>query len=254
MKFAPPTVLTALGALFTAATLAMPAQAFDLQDMSAAERDAFRAEIRTYLLENPEVIMEAVAVLEKRQAEEQARGDSDLVKANAGALFDDGHSWVGGNPEGDITLVEFMDYRCGYCKRAFPEVESLLETDGNIRLIVKEFPILGEQSVLASRFAIATLNVAGDEGYKQVHHALMTFRGDITEPALARLAEGFGLDADAIAAEMGSEAVTEVINKNRALGQRLNITGTPSFVMEDQMLRGYVPLDAMQQIVADIRG
>ena len=82
----------------------------------------------------------------------------------------------------------------------------------------------------------------------------MTFRGDITEPALARLAEGFGLDADAIAAEMGSEAVTEVINKNRALGQRLNITGTPSFVMEDQMLRGYVPLDAMQQIVADIRG
>ncbi|RKT34366.1 protein-disulfide isomerase [Roseovarius halotolerans] len=254
MKFAPPTVLTALGALFTAATLAMPAQAFDLQDMSAAERDAFRAEIRTYLLENPEVIMEAVAVLEKRQAEEQARGDSDLVKANAGALFDDGHSWVGGNPEGDITLVEFMDYRCGYCKRAFPEVESLLETDGNIRLIVKEFPILGEQSVLASRFAIATLNVAGDEGYKQVHDALMTFRGDITEPALARLAEGFGLDADAIAAEMGSEAVTEVINKNRALGQRLNITGTPSFVMEDQMLRGYVPLDAMQQIVADIRG
>jgi len=254
MKFAPPTVLTALGALFTAATLAMPAQAFDLQDMSAAERDAFRAEIRTYLLENPEVIMEAVAVLEKRQAEEQARGDSDLVKANAGALFDDGHSWVGGNPEGDITLVEFMDYRCGYCKRAFPEVESLIETDGNIRLIVKEFPILGEQSVLASRFAIATLNVAGDEGYKQVHDALMTFRGDITEPALARLAEGFGLDADAIAAEMGSEAVTEVINKNRALGQRLNITGTPSFVMEDQMLRGYVPLDAMQQIVADIRG
>lgn len=254
MKFALPTVLTALGALFTAATLAMPAQAFDLQDMSAAERDAFRAEIRTYLLENPEVIMEAVAVLEKRQAEEQASGDSDLVKANAGALFDDGHSWVGGNPKGDITLVEFMDYRCGYCKRAFPEVESLIETDGNIRLIVKEFPILGEQSVLASRFAIATLNVAGDEGYKQVHDALMTFRGDITEPALARLAEGFGLDADAIAAEMGSEAVTEVINKNRALGQRLNITGTPSFVMEDQMLRGYVPLDAMQQIVADIRG
>ncbi|HKL55919.1 MAG TPA: DsbA family protein [Roseovarius sp.] len=248
MKFAP---LTALAAV---AALALPAQAFDLQDMSAAERDAFRAEIRTYLLENPEVIMEAVAVLEQRQAEEQARGDSDMIKANAGALFDDGHSWVGGNPDGDITLVEFMDYRCGYCKRAFPEVESLIEADGNIRIIIKEFPILGEQSVLASRFAIATLQVAGDEGYKQVHDALMTFRGEISQPALERLAEGFGLDAEAITARMDSDAVTEVINENRALGQRLNITGTPSFVMEDQMLRGYVPLDAMQQIADDIRG
>lgn len=248
MKFAP------LAALATAAALALPAQAFDLQDMSAAERDAFRAEIRTYLLENPEVIMEAVAVLEQRQAEEQARGDSDMIKANAGALFDDGHSWVGGNPDGDITLVEFMDYRCGYCKRAFPEVESLIEADGNIRLIIKEFPILGEQSVLASRFAIATLQVAGDEGYKQVHDALMTFRGEISKPALERLAEGFDLDAEAIIARMDSDAVTEVINENRALGQRLNITGTPSFVMEDQMLRGYVPLDAMQQIADDIRG
>jgi len=248
MKFAP---LTALAAV---AALALPAQAFDLQNMSAAERDAFRAEIRTYLLENPEVIMEAVAVLEQRQAEEQARGDSDMIKANAGALFDDGHSWVGGNPDGDITLVEFMDYRCGYCKRAFPEVESLIEADGNIRIIIKEFPILGEQSVLASRFAIATLQVAGDEGYKQVHDALMTFRGEISQPALERLAEGFGLDAEAITARMDSDAVTEVINENRALGQRLNITGTPSFVMEDQMLRGYVPLDAMQQIADDIRG
>ncbi|MCZ0813959.1 MAG: DsbA family protein [Pseudomonadota bacterium] len=248
MKFAP---LTALAAV---AALALPAQAFDLQDMSDAERDAFRAEIRTYLLENPEVIMEAVAVLEQRQAEEQARGDSDMIKAHAGALFDDGHSWVGGNPDGDITLVEFMDYRCGYCKRAFPEVESLIEADGNIRLIVKEFPILGEQSVLASRFAIATQQVAGDDAYKQVHDALMTFRGDISQPALDRLAEGFGLDAGAITAQMDSDAVTEVITKNRELGQRLNITGTPSFVMEDQMLRGYVPLDAMQQIADDIRG
>ncbi|MHA7829164.1 MAG: DsbA family protein [Roseovarius sp.] len=248
MKFAPLTALAAVTAL------ALPAQAFDLQNMSAAERDAFRAEIRTYLLENPEVIMEAVAVLEQRQAEEQARGDSDMIKANAGALFDDGHSWVGGNPDGDITLVEFMDYRCGYCKRAFPEVESLIEADGNIRIIIKEFPILGEQSVLASRFAIATLQVAGDEGYKQVHDALMTFRGEISQPALERLAEGFGLDAEAITARMDSDAVTEVINENRALGQRLNITGTPSFVMEDQMLRGYVPLDAMQQIADDIRG
>lgn len=248
MKFAP------LAALAMTAALSLPAQALDLKDMSAAEREAFQAEIRAYLLENPEVIMEAVAVLEQRQAQEQAQADVDLVKANADALFTDDRSWTGGNPEGDITLVEFMDYRCGYCRRAFPEVETLVELDGNIRVIVKEFPILGEQSMLAARFAIATLQKAGDEAYKQVHDALMTFNGDITETALRRLGDGFGLEVETIIDHMDSDAVTDVIAANHALAQRMNITGTPSFVMGDQMLRGYVPLEAMQQIAADIRG
>lgn len=248
MKFAP------LAALAMTAAFSLPAQAFDLKDMSAAEREAFQAEIRAYLLENPEVIMEAVAVLEQRQAQEQAQADVDLVKANADALFTDDRSWTGGNPEGDITLVEFMDYRCGYCRRAFPEVETLVELDGNIRVIVKEFPILGEQSMLAARFAIATLQKAGDDAYKQVHDALMTFNGDITETALRRLGDGFGLEVETIIDHMDSDAVTDVIAANHALAQRMNISGTPSFVMGDQMLRGYVPLEAMQQIADDIRG
>ena len=240
-------------AFATAALTALPGQALDLDSMSDAERDAFRAEIRAYLLDNPEVIMEAVAVLEQRQAEAQAQNDVELVKANAEAVFSDGHSWVGGNPEGDITLVEFMDYKCGYCKRAFPEVNDLLEFDGNIKLIVKEFPILGEQSELASRFAIATLQTLGDEAYAQVHDALMVFSGDITQTALNRMAEGFGLDAAAIEAQMNSDEVTTVIAENRALAQRLNISGTPSFVMNDQMLRGYLPVDEMQRVAAEIR-
>ena len=247
MKFAP------LTALATAAALALPAHALDLESMSTAEREAFRAEIRAYLLDNPEVIMEAVAVLEQRQAEEQAQNDAQMLQSNAEKIYNDGHSWVGGNPEGDITLVEFMDYRCGYCKRAFPEVENLVEFDGNIRLVIKEFPILGEQSVMASRFAIATLQKAGDDAYKQVHDALMTLGGDISETTLRRLGEGFGLDVVAITDHMNSDAVTKVIAENRALAQTLNITGTPSFIMDDQMLRGYVPLDAMQQIAAQIR-
>ncbi|MGQ3486372.1 DsbA family protein [Roseovarius pacificus] len=247
MKFAP------LAALALGATLAMPAQALDLTSMTDAEREAFHAEIRNYLMENPQVIMEAVAVLEQRQQEQQAQDDIALVKDNSEALFNDASSWVGGNPEGDITLVEFLDYRCGYCKRAFPEVESLVETDGNIRVVVKEFPILGEQSLLAAQFAIATLQTAGDEAYKQVHDALMTFNGDISEPALRRLAEGFGIDADAIMAHMDSDEVARVIAANHALGQRMNITGTPTFVMDEQMLRGYVPLDVMQQIAAEVR-
>ncbi|QFT96237.1 protein disulfide isomerase II DsbC [Roseovarius sp. THAF8] len=233
--------------------LALPAQALDLDAMTDAERAAFRDEVRAYLMENPEVIMEAVAVLEQREADAQAQSDKDLVAANADALFDDGHSWVGGNPDGDITLVEFLDYRCGYCKRAHPEVTNLLKEDGNIRFIVKEFPILGEQSVTASRFAIATQQVAGDDAYHAVSEALMAYSGDITEPALRRMAEPLDLPVDDIIAAMGSEEVTTVIEENHALGRALQISGTPSFVMENQMLRGYVPQEEMEMIAEEIR-
>ncbi|MGK7652655.1 DsbA family protein [Roseovarius sp. B08] len=239
----------------TALTLAcaLPLNALDLDAMSDAERAAFREEVRAYLLENPEVIMEAVSVLEQREAEAQAQNDQDLVAANSEALFNDETSWVGGNPEGDITLVEFIDYRCGYCKRAHPEVTNLLEEDGNIRFILKEFPILGEQSVTASRFAIATRQVAGDEAYHSVSEALIAYSGDITEPALRRIAEPLDLPVDEIIAKMGSADVSAVIEENHALGRALQISGTPSFVMENQMLRGYVPQEEMELIAEDIR-
>jgi len=216
--------------------------------------DAFGELVRAYLLANPEVIFEAAAVMEQRQQELQSANDADLIQQHSDALFNDENSWVGGNPEGDVTIVEFMDYRCGYCSRAFPEVEELIASDGNIRLIVKEFPILGEQSTVASRFAIATLQQLGDEAYKAVHDAMMTYKGDMAVPALASLATDLGLDAEAITDHMDDESVTQVINDNRALGQTLQISGTPSFIMQDQILRGYVPLEGMQEIVEDVRG
>ena len=234
-------------------SLTAPAQAFDITDMSEAERSALRAEIRAYLLDNPEVIMEAVEVLEQRQAEAQARGDVDLVRINAEAIFNDGHSWVGGNPEGDITLVEFTDYRCGFCRRAHDDLTQLLELDGNIRFIVKEFPILGEESLLSSRFAIAVKQIAGDDAYKTAHDRLITLRSNATPEALARISDEMGLDTDAILARMDSPEVTHVIAENRALAGRLGISGTPTFILDGQMLRGYLPLDEMQVLVAQTR-
>lgn len=241
-----------LAAMFVA-TLAPTAQALDLSDMTAEERAAFQDQVRAYLLENPEVIMEAIDVLEQRQAAAQAQGDSDLVQANADDIFNDGHSWVGGNPEGDITLVEFMDYRCGFCRRAFDEVETLLEEDGNIRFIVKEFPILGEESTLAAQFAIATQQIAGDDAYKSVHDALMAYNGTVTAEAMTRLANTLGLDGDAIAAHMDAPEVNEVIAKNHQLARRLSISGTPSFVMANHMLRGYLPAEDMLKMAEEIR-
>lgn len=239
------TLLTGLAG----ALIATQAMAFDLSAMNDAERQAFRAEIRSYLLDNPEVLMEALSVLEQRQAEAQAQGDIELIAANAEELFEDTHSGIRGNPDGDIVMVEFIDYRCGFCRRAHPEVAELIETDGEIKLITKEFPILGEDSVLASQFAIATLQKAGPDAYGQVNDALITMRADITPESLERLGQELGLDTGEIMPHMTSDEVQTVIVQNRALAQRLQINGTPSFVLEDLMLRGYVPLAQMMELV-----
>lgn len=241
-------------AILATSLAATSAFAFDIQEMTDAESAAFGDAVRAYLLENPEVIVEAINVLEARQAESQTKADFDLVAANTEALFDDGFSWVGGNPDGDITLVEFLDYRCGYCRKAHPEVEDLIAADGNIRLIVKELPILGEASLISSRFAISVKQNAGPEAYKQVHDALIEFSGDPSEVALRRIADGLGLDADTILAEMESDSVTREIASTRALAQQLKISGTPTFVLEDELLRGYLPADQMAVMVADKRG
>ena len=248
------TINRLLAAAAATVTLALPAAAFDISAMSDSERQDFGEQVRAYLLGNPQVIIEAVNLLEEQQAVAQEQADLTMVSDNADAIFDDGYSFVGGNPDGDITLVEFLDYKCGYCKRAHGEVAKLLETDGNIRLIVKEFPILGEQSLMASRFAISTLIAEGPEAYHTLNDALMTMNGDLSVEVLSRLANMLGFDADKIVAGMDSDEVTQRIVDTRALAQRLQITGTPTFVMHDEMLRGYLPYDQMMQMVDEKRG
>ena len=233
---------------------AEPTPTTNLTALNDLERQGFRDEVRAYLLENPEVLMEAIAVLERRQQQNQSANDSELVASNADALFNDGYSFVGGNPDGDVTMVEFLDYRCTFCRRSHPEVTELIVADGNIRYIVKEFPVLGDQSVLASRFAISVLINAGPSSYADMLDTLMTFRGSFTQAALKRLSDDMGLDTAVIMAGMNAEPVTTMITQNRALAQRMQINGTPGFIMGDQVIRGYVPLGDMQQIVAAMRG
>ena len=248
MKLAPLATAALLG-------LASPALAFDPSAMSADEKAAFGDAVRAYLLENPEVLTEAIEVLKTRQAAAEAVADVELVKANADDLFADTASYVGGNPEGDITVVEFIDYRCGYCKKAHAEVMDLVNGDGNIRYIVKEFPILSEESATAARFAIATLQVAGPDAYARVNAGFYeSFRGEVTPDTLSAFAADLGLDPAPILARMEAPEVTKVIEDNHALAQRMQISGTPTFVMGDQMVRGYIPLAHMQQVVAEERG
>lgn len=243
----------------TPAAQSVPADTAAIQSpaepaIAGMDRDAFGDAVRSYLLENPEVIFEAVAEFERRTTAQQGDMDATLVEINYDAIFNDGHSWVGGNPDGDITLVEFMDYQCSFCRRAHTAVMELLAQDGNIRFIVKEFPILGPQSEMASRFAIAVHALGGDEAYAQAHDVMMQLEGGVTPEVLDQIAADLGLDLAEVQARMNDDATTQIIEENRALAQRLQISGTPTFVMETELLRGFLPAEAMQQIADDLRG
>lgn len=230
-----------------------PASSATETPMTEAERKALRDEVRAYLLENPEVLIEAMDVLQSREEDAALVRDAEFITANSDLIFNSPDDWASGNLQGDVTLVEFMDYRCSYCRKAYSEVNELIKTDGKIRFVVKEFPILGEASMLSSQFAIALRQLHGDEAYAKAHHTLMTLRGEPTPETLARLATDLGLDPQPIMDRMKSPEVQAVIQANYALAEQMNITGTPGFVLKDTVLRGYAPLEAMQQFVAEAR-
>lgn len=224
-----------IAALLLSAT---PAAALDLSAMTEAEREAFGSAVREYLMENPQVLVEAINVLEVRQAEAGVENDRALIAANREPIFEDGASWVGGNPEGDLDLVEFIDYRCTYCREFNPEVQAAVEEDGNIRLILKELPILGEESEMAARFAIAVHQIAGDDAYLAAHNALMEMRGRVTAQSLGTIAGQIGVDGDEVLNRMNTESVSAVLRANRQLADSMAIRGTPAFIIGDEMLRG----------------
>lgn len=231
---------------------ATPAMAFDISAMSDAEKAAFGDAVREYLMANPEVLVESINVLEERRVASEAENDVALVASNHEAIFQDGHSWVGGNPDGDVTVVEFIDYRCGYCRKFNDQVHDLVESDGNIRLILKEFPILGQDSETSARFAVAAKQLGGDQVYVKAHDELMALRGAPSPEALKSIAAAIGLDGDEVLNTMNTESVSAVLRENRQLAERMAIMGTPTFVIGDTLLRG-MPAAGLEASVAAAR-
>jgi protein-disulfide isomerase len=233
--------------------ISAPALALDLDAMNATEKELFGQQVRAYLLDNPEVIMEVFSILEQRQQQAEIESDTLLIAANIEEIQNDGYSWVGGNPDGDITLVEFLDYKCAYCRKAHSEVASLVKNDGNIRLVVKEYPILTEDSYELSRAAIATLQSLGPDAYKKMYNQFIEHNGPVNDQVIEFLAKKVGLDGQIIIAQMAQPSVDEHIKRTRALGETLKVTGTPTFLFNDQIVRGYIPESAMIDIVAQLR-
>lgn len=237
-------------ALAAFAAAAAPAAAQEA--LTPGQAAAVDARIRAYILDNPEILVEAMEVLETRRLAAQDAADADLIAAHAGALFEDGYSHVFGAPEAEVTIVEFADYRCGYCKAAHPEVEALLASDPGVALVLKEFPILGPESVIAARAAMAALRLE-PEAYPAFHDAMMAWRGPLDEATVFSFAEEAGLDPAALREAMRAPEIEAAIAETRDLAAALGINGTPGFVIGDRIVRGYVDRERLEALVAEAR-
>lgn len=246
-------IASLVGALATAALLTLPVQAASAQNISptsAADKAAIEKIVRDYILENPEIITEAVRILKDRKVQADAAADRKMLDANRTALLNNPASPVGGNPSGDVTVVEFFDYRCGVCKRIHPIIDQLVKTDTNIRRVYKEWPILGPNSVLASRAAIA----ARKQGkYLSLHQVMMKANSAYSEAAIMAMAKSVGIDTARLARDMRSAETDAVLRNNYALAEKLKLNGTPSFVIGNTLLRGGRDLESLRAIVAEAR-
>ena len=236
----------ALAVLFNA-----PASAeTDFNHLTEQEREDLGKEIRRYILENPEVIIEAIIRMQERERLAEAERGRSRVGLFSEELFADGDSWAGGNLDGDITVVEFIDYRCGFCRRSQGIVEELINSDGYIRLVLKEFPILGEDSEFAARIAVAVLQLAGPASYKAVHDRLMTHRGAFDDTLVAEMAKVAGIGPKELSVRMFEDSVVSVIANNHMLARELGIDGTPAFVIGGQLVGGFNELEQLRDYVA----
>lgn len=211
---------------------------------------AFGERVRAYLLSNPQVLREVIAELKKQEDVASVARQKEMVVSLAADLQNDGYSFVAGNPEGDVTIVEFFDYRCGYCKSSFPDVMKTVEEDGNIRLVLKEFPILGPDSILASQAAIAAI----EQGkYMELHTALMNSRGGLTIDRILSLASDAGIDVEKLEVDMQSDKVRAAVENNYRIAKQLGIDGTPAFIINEEFVPGAISGEEMQRIVAEVR-
>lgn len=202
------------------------------------------------ILENPDIVMQAVAILQQREEEAKAQAAKDVLSNQRDRLERDPNAPVLGNPDGDVTMVEFFDYNCPYCRRAAPDVEALIAQDKNVRLVYREWPILGEGSVFAARAALA----ARKQGkYAEFHRAMMGLKGRANEASVMKVADKLGMDTGQLRKDMDAPEVREHIATSMALAQALGFNGTPSFVIGSQLAPGLIPLDKMKSLVAQAR-
>jgi protein-disulfide isomerase len=213
-------------------------------------REAIEQVIREFLMSHPEVIIESLRRAQQREREAARAKGRAAIATHRQALAQDPDSPVGGNPAGDVTVVEFFDYRCPHCRRMAPLVKTLLAEDPGVRLVYKEMPILGEESVIAARAALA----ARRQGkYTEAHDRLMAETGPLTRPAVLALLGAIGLDTDRLGADMDAPEIQTLIGRELALARALGIEGTPAFVIGSELVVGAVELGVLRDLIGRAR-
>ncbi len=231
--------------------LAAPQAGFAADAFSGVQKDEVKKLVREYLMEHPEVIADAINALQAKEEKAKADKVTATLKQRKNDLFEQTDGTVLGNPKGNVTLVEFFDYNCGYCKSMFPALMEAVKADGNIKLVVKEFPILGQPSVTASKAALAARK---QNKYTELHLALMNHRGSLTDDAVLQVAKDAGLDVARLQKDMADPAITAILTKNHALAQELDIQGTPALIVGDTLIPGAVDKKRIQDLVKAARG
>jgi len=220
---------------------------------TAEERQRIETIVREYLLRNPEILQEALVELEKRQAQAEDRARAEAFNANRDALYRSPNQVVLGNPNGDVTLVEFFDYNCGFCKRALPDTVELLRADPRIRLVLKDFPVLGPGSVEAAQVAVALKMQVQGPKYYEFHQKLLGGRGQATGARALEVAREIGADMDRLQRDIQSPQVRATLAENARLAELLRINGTPTYVVGDEVVVGAVGLDRLRENIIRAR-
>ena len=225
------------------------AQAAESAEFSPAQKKALEGIIKDYIMNNPQVLMDSVNNYRSEEQKNQEAGAVKALKENREMLINGKYPDVG-NKKADVTVVEFFDYNCGYCKQGYESVQQSLNNDKNIRFVFVDFPILSESSHLAAKYALA----AQKQGkYFELHRELMQFKGPKTDDSILQLAKKAGLDTDRLKKDMADPAIETEIKDNIALAEKLQITGTPAFIIGDDIIRGYVPYEGMKTMVEATR-
>jgi len=242
--------LAAVGAALMASALMQSASA---AEFSPVQRDEIGTIVREYLIAHPEVLQEAMAELDKRQQAAEAEKHQTAVKDNAQALFNSPNQVTLGNPKGDVTFVEFFDYNCGYCKHAMADMLALLK-DPNLKVVLKEFPVLGPGSVEAAQVAVAVrMQDPTGQKYLDFHQKLLGGRGQADKSHAMAAAKAAGLDMARLEKDMASPEVKTTLQENFKLAEALGMNGTPSYVIGKDVVVGAVGLDALRQKVNNAR-
>ncbi len=217
-------------------------------ETTTPQRQQIEAVIHDYLLQHPDVLIAALRAAEDKLDRDNDAKASQTVVLHRQEIYDDPATPIGGNPQGTATIVEFFDYRCPYCKQVQPSLEALLKQDPKLRLVYKEFPILGPVSLTAAHAALA----AQRQGkYDAFHAAMMAARGNITDDTVYQVAASVGLDVDRLKRDMASPEIARQLKDNLVLADTLNIHGTPAFIVGDRVVPGAVDLATLKTMVAD---